>query len=128
MSQQWLQVFGLFAEMIGVLLLGWEWFAAARQESRERALADAETEREERQATFRRMQTPNPVMQRHAEITESMQRRMTADRMTSVRRRYRGLRTRAVVTSLVLVMLGFALQLAGTWPGCCPPIGISVGG
>jgi hypothetical protein len=127
-SQQWVQVYGLIAEIIGVLLLGWEWFAAARQESRERALADAETEREERAATFRRMQTPNPAMERHVEMSASLQRRMTAERVSTVRRHYRGMRTRAVVLSLVLVMIGFALQLLGTLPGCCAQFGISPGG
>lgn len=124
MSQAWLQVIGLVVEFLGVLLLAWEWFTAQRQEHAERALVEDQSRREDGMAMMARAQAGNETMQRHFEMTRDVQRRMTASRAAETRRRYGGLRARAVALSLVMVTLGFALQLLGSWPDCCRLIGV----
>jgi protein-S-isoprenylcysteine O-methyltransferase Ste14 len=123
-SQQWVQVVGLTVEFVGVLLLAWEWFTAERQERAERALAEAQGRREESMAGLQRAQPQNPQMQRHFEMSRDMDRRMTAHRVDTTRRQYRGMRVRTVVAALVLVAAGFVLQMLGSWPGCCRAIGV----
>ena len=127
MSQAWLQVAGLFVELAGVLLLAWEWFAGRRQERRERALEAEQARREEAQAMLQRHHAASEPMQRHFEMTRDMGRRMTATRVGETRAHYGGMRGWAVGIALVCVIIGFVLQLAGTWPGCCGALGITPG-
>lgn len=125
MSQAWLQVIGLGVEFLGVLVLAWEWFAARRQDLAERRLAEAQARREDGVVGLQRTQSANPQLQRHFEMTLDMQRRMTARELDATRASYGGMRGLAVSLSLILVSLGFALQLLGSWPGCCAAIGIA---
>ena len=125
MSQAWVQVIGLAVEYLGVLLLAWEWFAGRRQDVAERRLAEAQARREEASASLQRVQADNPQMQRHLEMTREVQRRMTARELETTRASFGGLRARVVAMSLVLVSVGFVLQMLGTWPGCCRALGIS---
>lgn len=127
MTQQWLQVVGLVVEYLGVLLLAWEWFAARRQDQTEHAIAEQQARREEGRAALQRVQSGNPQMQRHHEMTRDIDRRMVAAQVDATRRRYGGLRARAVAVSLLVVTAGFALQLVGSIPGCCVAIGITPG-
>ena len=30
-------------------------------------------------------------------------------------------RKRTFILSMLLIVVGFVLQIAGAWPGCCPP-------
>ncbi len=132
MSQAWLPVIGLIVELLGVLLVSWEWFAAQRQEAAERAIEAAHARGEESMAHLSRAQTSgqaspqnlNPAMQRHFEMTRDMQRRMTQSRVEETRRAYRGMRGRAVAFALLFIAAGFAIQLMGAWPGCCRAVGI----
>jgi ferric-dicitrate binding protein FerR (iron transport regulator) len=124
MSQAWLQVVGLVVEFFGVLLLAWEWFAAQRQEATERAIDAEQARRDDGRALMQRHQQANPQMQRHFESVRDIEGRMTAARIDATRRRYGGLRTRAVALALLFVAAGFALQLLGSWPGCCAALGI----
>lgn len=124
MSQAWVQVAGLIVEFAGVLLLAWEWFAAKRQDAAERAIEKAHAMREEGMMRLAQVQPANPAMQRHFEMTRDSQRRMTELRIDDTRRSWSGMRTRAVAAALLLVSLGFFLQLAGSWPGCCRLVGI----
>ena len=125
MSQGWLQVVGLAVEYIGVLLLAWEWFTARRQDMAERRVAEAQARREEASASLQRVQADNQHMQRHFEMTRDVQRRMTARELETTRVSFGGLRVAAVAVSLLLVTLGFVLQMLGTWPGCCRALGIA---
>lgn len=124
MSQAWVQVIGLAVEYLGVLLLAWEWFAGRRQDMAERHVAEAQARREDASASLQRVQAGNPQMQRHFEMTRDVQRRMTARELEATRTSFGGLRAVAVALSLFLVSLGFALQMLGTWPGCCRVLGI----
>jgi hypothetical protein len=124
MSQAWVQVLGLVVEFLGVLVLAWEWFAARRQDLAVEALAEAEARREAGRAGLERLQADNPAMQRHFEMVRDMDRRRTAHEVDRARSHYGGLRARAVVMALLLVALGFGLQLLGTVPGCCPALGV----
>lgn len=124
MSQAWLQVAGLVVEYLGVLLLAWEWFTARRQDQAERDIAELQARREESRAGLERIQTDNPHMQRHFQMTRDIDRRMTNARVEDTRRRYGGLRGWTVALSLALVTAGFALQLLGSLPGCCAALGI----
>ena len=124
MAQAWLQVIGLGIEYLGVILLAWEWFAARRQDLAEEEIASLQARREEGRASLERMQAGNPQMQRHFEMTRDVDRRMTTARIKETRRRFGGLRGRAVAVSLAFVTVGFLLQLLGSIPGCCALIGI----
>ena len=124
MTQAWLQAIGLVIEYLGVLLLAWEWFAARRQDRDEEEIASLQARLEEGRAGLERMQAGNPQMQRHFEMTRDVDRRMTTARIAEARRRYGGLRGRAVAVSLAFVTVGVLLQLMGTVPGCCAMLGI----
>ncbi len=124
MSQAWLQVFGLIIEFLGVLLISWEWFTAQRQEAAERELLKSQARTDESHAMMQRVQPAHPSMQRHLEMTRDMGRRMTEARVGEVRRHFGGMRSRTVAFALLFVVAGFALQLLGSWPGCCRALGI----
>lgn len=124
MGQIWLQVGGMIVEFAGVMLLAWEWFAARRQDLAERALAAAQSRREESMAGLQRAQADNTQMQRHLEMSRDMQRRMTASQVHQTQAQYGSMRAWAVALSLVFIVVGFVLQLMGTWPGCCRLIGV----
>lgn len=119
---------GIIVEFAGVLLLAWEWFAAQRQEASERAIEASHARQDESMARMQQLQPANPHMQRHFEMSRDVHKRMSDGRVADTRRRYSGMRSRAVAFALLFIVVGFALQLLGAWPGCCRAIGILPGG
>lgn len=75
----------------------------------------------------RAMTPSNPTFQRHVEMTTESQRRMAKTRLGATRAYYARHRYGAVYAGMALVLLGFVLQLLGTWPGCCAAIGLMPG-
>jgi drug/metabolite transporter (DMT)-like permease len=123
-AQAWLQVIGLIVEFAGVVLLAMEWFTAQRQEAAERAIATEQARREEGMARLQQAGAANPGLQRHLEMSRDVQRRMTETRAGATRQQFTGMRVRTVMGALALLVAGFLLQLAGSWPGCCRLVGI----
>ena len=121
MAQAWLNVIGLTLDFVGVLLLSYEWWIALRAER-------TETEIEARRAMFK----PSPMMPHSNNpnqavfdwMREQQEMRQHQARIAQAR----GARWQYYVTALVLIALGFLLQLAGSWPGCCSVIGIQSSG
>lgn len=101
MSQQWLSLIGISCDIVGFMLLSWEWSAGFRQEWRERRKAD------ELQGRAFFGSDNNRIALRHLRTDLDM--RIRAWRFT---------------LGFVLVVVGFALQGAGNWPGAFPEWGI----
>jgi hypothetical protein len=120
MHQAWLNVIGLTLDFLGVLLFCNEWWTGLRAER-------VEAELEARKSMLK----PNPNMPRSnipqqavfdwmRERQEESQRQLRLATARTARWRY-------YLTALVLVGLGYGLQLAGSWPGCCGFLGITPG-
>lgn len=126
MTQAWLQVAGLIVDFLGVSLIAVEWLIAQRGERR---LLEIEARRATSDDGRQRMvrMTPNmsPEMVRHLETVSEMERRMAAQRTEQARTQVGQLRVKVIVLGLVFVLVGFVLQLAGAWPGCCVWAGIA---
>ena len=125
MQQAYLEVAGLALDMVGVLLIAWEWLMAQRQEAAQRAIEQTRERTEAGQAMLSRGR-PNidPAMQRHFELVGEHTKRSAASRIEATRNRYSGMRVTAVAIGMVFVVAGFLLQLLGAWPGCCVVIGV----
>ncbi|HRD75745.1 MAG TPA: hypothetical protein PK264_07395 [Hyphomicrobiaceae bacterium] len=128
MAQAWLQVMGLFLDVMGFGLIAWEWLMAQRAERALLAIEGRRRAEEERQRMMRR-HDPNmhPSMQVHMEMVDQMSRRTTAAALETTRTTFSGRRYALVYTGMVFVLAGFILQLAGAWPGCCDFVGITPG-
>ena len=125
-TQAWLQVAGLIVDFIGVSLIAIEWLIAQRGERR---LLEIETRRstsdDGRQRMMRQSRNMPPEMVRHLETVSEMERRMAMQRTEQSRSEVGRLRVKVIVVGLMFVLIGFALQLAGAWPGCCSWAGIT---
>ena len=117
-TQAWLQVAGLIVDFLGVSLIAVEWLIAQRGERR---LLEIEA----RRATSVLYYVTSAVTVRHLETVSEMERRMAAQRTEQARTQVGQLRVKVIVLGLVFVLVGFALQLAGAWPGCCVWAGIA---
>lgn len=115
--QPWLQVAGLAIDFLGVMLIAIEWFLSQRQEQAALAIEAQHARSEEgRRMMARARPEVDPNMARHLEMVADHDRRRAGQRGEAVRAHYGGMRTRTVAVGLVLVGLGFALQIAGAWP------------
>jgi uncharacterized membrane protein len=106
MCQQWFSVFGLVADVVGFLMILYEWRIMFERHMGEKKI-EIETffERRHRHA----MGEPEPPEE---EVNWSMGKHMAMGLQDDVR-----LRSRIVLIGTVLIVLGFCLQVAGTWPG-----------
>jgi hypothetical protein len=109
MTQSWLNVAGLTLDFVGVMLLAYEWSVALAAERRE---AEVEARRQ--------MTRPHPSMPRSANPHQPVFDHMREQHEFNERRRRtsaaRGIRRGAFVTALVLIAVGFLLQIAGSLP------------
>jgi hypothetical protein len=116
-EQSWLNIAGLCLDFAGVILLAWEWWLAL---SAERLEADLE-DRERRLA-------PNPMMPRpnnpHQAVFDHMRAQHSANVKSQRRSGTRGMRRGWFLLAMVMIALGFLLQILGSWPGCCSAIGV----
>lgn len=125
MNQAWITVVGLCLDFLGFALIAWEWLLAQRGERAALAIAEAH---ERQQAMRDHLQhvpgRTDPGMQRHLQMVGQMQGRMTKSRLDETRSAYARRRYGAIYAGMALVVLGFACQMLGAWPGCCAVLGI----
>jgi hypothetical protein len=119
MHQMWLTAIGLALDFAGFCLLLREWWIAFFQETSEleraRRLA---WEQSLRHHAFAHM----PDAQRtHAETAARMHDQMQFQAAQRIHWSSLSSRKRVFLAASVLIVLGFALQLLGAVPGCCPP-------
>jgi hypothetical protein len=120
-AQAWLGVAGLVFDFFGVMLLAWEWRLALTADEREA----------EREAHARRL-TPSPMLPRpggpQQAVFDHMRSQMQAEQRARRAGANRGSRRGWFTAAMVLIAIGFGLQLLGTLPGCCTAIGIRPSG
>ncbi len=122
MSQQWLAVAGIALDMLGFAILLVEWYLAFFNEGRQLDL-QRKLEQERKHRAFSQSHAPEALrahMQTSAKMMEDVaMRRAWAEHGGTLARR-----KTAFVTATALILIGSALQLVGTWPGCCSALGI----
>jgi hypothetical protein len=113
MCQQWLSVLGLLADVAGFLLIAWEWYRAFTHSvhMRSEELHDAE---ERRQAREEGREHVKGMQWEDEEMARLFSRLHNAE--ASFRRWL-------FLLGCGLVILGFLLQSAGSWPGSDPIFG-----
>jgi hypothetical protein len=117
MTQQWLSVLGLGLDFLGFMLLLREWWLAFFNEQRQIELE----EQQERIRTLRNLRPAPPGTRSPFETLERVQDEAALRRARGEARAAMAARKGTFLFATVLIVLGFALQVAGTWPGCCPP-------
>lgn len=119
MGQQWLNIAGLALDFIGFCLLLREWWLAFFHEQRR-------LQREQHQAWERSIrqfhQSHAPAShQAHLSASQRIHDEMQTRAAHAAHTETLGARKSVFITATVLIVTGFALQIAGSWPGCCPP-------
>ena len=118
LTQQWLSVLGLGLDLAGFALLLREWWIAFFNEGRQIELE----EQHERMRALRNLRTaPPPGQQNPYAAIERMQDEQAVRRARSAHRSAMAARKGTFILATVLIVAGYLLQIAGTWPGCCPP-------
>ena len=119
MHQQWLTVAGLALDFLGFCLLLREWWLAFFNENRQLQME----EEFERQRAMRQMTRAHrdPTERNPYESLERMQDEAALRKARVSHRSALGARKSVFVMATLLIILGFALQLIGAIPGCCPP-------
>jgi hypothetical protein len=116
LTQQWITVTGLGLDFLGFALLLREWWIAFFNEGRQIEME----EQLERMRALRNLR-PQPGQQNPFASIERMQDEQALRSARSVHRSAMAARKGAFIFATILIVLGFALQIAGAWPGCCPP-------
>jgi hypothetical protein len=117
MSQQWLSVLGIALDFAGFALLLREWWLAFFNEGRQLEME----EQLERVRAIRNLRPRDPNQRNPFETLERAQDDQAIRKARGVHRAAMAARRRMFALSIVLIFAGFILQLAGAWPGCCPP-------
>jgi hypothetical protein len=117
MTQQWLTVLGLGLDFAGFMMLLREWWLAFFNERRQMELE----EQQERIRTLRNLRTAPPGTRNPFETLERVQDEAALRRARGEARAAMAARKGIFLLATALIVLGFALQIAGAWPGCCPP-------
>jgi hypothetical protein len=117
MTQQWLTTIGLALDFVGFALLLREWWLAFFNEGRQLEME----EQLERMRAMRTMIPRDPGQRNPYESLERVQDEQAIRKARTIHRQAMAARKRMFVLSMLLIGLGFVLQLAGAWPGCCPP-------
>jgi hypothetical protein len=117
MTQQWLTTIGLALDFAGFALLLREWWLAFFNEGRQLEME----EQLERMRAMRTMIPRDPGQRNPYESLERVQDEQAIRKARSIHRQAMAARKRMFILSMLLIVLGFALQLAGAWPGCCQP-------
>ncbi len=106
----YLNIAGLTFDFLGVVLLGLEWHTALSAERQE-------AERLRRQAMLK----PSPMMPRpggpHQAVFDHMRDQRETFQQVQRGEAVRGMRRGWFMLAMVLIALGFLLQIAGSWPG-----------
>jgi len=117
MTQQWLTTIGLALDFAGFALLLREWWLAFFNEGRQLEVE----EQLERVRAMRNLMPRDPGQRNPYERLERAQDEQAIRKARSFHRQAMAARKRMFILSILLIVLGFALQLAGAWPGCCRP-------
>jgi hypothetical protein len=117
MTQQWITVAGLALDFVGFALLLREWWLAFFNEARQIEMA----EQLERMRAMRTLIPRGPGEPNPYESLERAQDEMAIRKARTAHRQAMAARKRMFLLAMVLIVLGFALQIIGAWPGCCPP-------
>ncbi len=106
----WLNIAGLTFDFAGVILLGFEWWTALSAERQE-------AERLRRRAMLK----PSPMMPRpqgpHQAVFDHLREQRETYQQVQRGETTRGMRRGWFALAMVLISLGFLLQIAGSWPG-----------
>jgi Flp pilus assembly protein TadB len=113
MIQQWFNVAGLCFDFIGVIMLAYEWWIALSAENKEAERAAMEQRLRPSPMFQQQQQANNPHQPMHDHMREQLRFQQQSARAQAVR----GLRRSWFVTALVLIALGFLLQILGSIPG-----------
>jgi hypothetical protein len=122
MSQQWLSVIAIALDAAGFMILLFEWWLAFFNEERQLGF-QRQLERERDQRALAQAHAPEGL-RKHLETSgklmddSALRRAWEAHGGTLVRRKM------AFLTATLLIFAGAAFQLAGSWPACCPAIGV----
>jgi hypothetical protein len=107
--KEWLNFAGLSLDFLGVMLLANEWRIAIRAEQREAEIA-------EREMRLR----PNPMMPRpdmpNQAVFDYMRENQRLLQQTLRARSARNMRRNWFTAAMLLIALGFLLQMVGSWP------------
>jgi len=117
MTQQWLAVVGLALDFAGFMLLLREWWLAFFNEDRQLQM----DEQLERMRALRNLRPVPPSQSNPYERIERVQDEQAIRTARNLHRAAMAARKATFAFATTLIVLGFALQVAGTWPGCCPP-------
>jgi hypothetical protein len=116
-TQQWITVVGLGLDFAGFMLLLREWWLAFFNEQRQIEME----EQLERVRALRNLR-PTPQGQRNPfETLERVQDEAALRKARNAHRAAMGARKGTFLFATLLIGLGFVLQIAGAWPGCCLP-------
>jgi hypothetical protein len=117
MTQQWLTTIGLALDFAGFALLLREWWLAFFNEARQLEME----EQLERMRAMRTIIPRDPGQRNPYESLERVQDEQAIRKARNIHRQAMSARKRMFILAMALIALGFVLQLAGAWPGCCPP-------
>jgi hypothetical protein len=117
MTQQWLTTIGLALDFAGFALLLREWWLAFFNEARQLEME----EQLERMRAMRTIIPRDPGQRNPYESLERVQDEQAIRKARNIHRQAMSARKRMFILAMALIALGFGLQLAGAWPGCCPP-------
>lgn len=110
MVEQWLNVIGLSLDFAGVVLLANEWRIAFKAEQNEAELAARE-----------QMLKPSPLAPKpnnpHQPAFDHMREQLRFHQQRQRAQTARGVRRGWFLAALILVAVGFLLQILGSWPG-----------
>jgi hypothetical protein len=117
MTQQWLTTLGIALDFAGFAMLLREWWLAFFNEGRQMQLA----EQLDRARAMRNMRPRAPGERNPFEQLDRMQDDSAIRTARAEHRSAMAARRGVFLLATALIVSGFALQLAGAWPGCCPP-------
>ncbi len=118
LTQQWLSVLGLGLDLAGFALLLREWWIAFFNEGHQIELE----EQHERMRALRDLRhAPSPGQQNPYAAIERMQDEQAVRKARTAHRAAMAARKGVFILATMLIVVGYLLQIAGTWPGCCPP-------
>jgi hypothetical protein len=117
MTQQWLTTVGIALDFAGFMLLLREWWLAFFNEARQIAME----EQLERMRAMRNMIPRAPGEHNPYATLERVQDEQAIRKARALHRAAMSARRWTFLLSMVLIVVGFLLQIVGAWPGCCPP-------
>ncbi len=124
MHQGWLQVSGLLMDFAGVMLLAYEWLVGFRAQRREEEV-ESRGDRELKNLAFAQQSVRDEHMAAHLRMVASRAKDRLRDESIAIRQRGHQVRLPVFVFAMFLIASGFLLQVAGSWPGGIPVLGVA---